>query len=507
MNKPNYIGIWNSIAGPGAWLFLIMLFIFALRLPVTNVSVIDWDESVYFTIAQDIANGGVPYKTSWDTKGPFLFFVFVPVIILFGESIAALRIFTDAYLILSMFCLYLLARNFFEGFTSLVPPLIYGLFFITPGLGGYASNGELFMMLPVILALLFFVKYEKNGRTIFLFLSGLFTAAAFFTKGTAIFSALVVPVFIVYRSLRHRTLDVASLIRESAYYSLGIISIVIALTIYFAAHGALHDFYYTYFVINGRYVGSVPFKDAVMGLGYFCYGVLFVSYDFITLLAVLSSLYIAFRLARNKFREKEGRKLMFIITVAILSLLGVLWGRRMFPHYYLQMGLPYSLLIAFAIYKLKPDRRYVQAAIIIIIAVFMIRYPVTDTAASIRAEDREWFEADTSYAVADYIRSNTSENDTLLVIGGQPVVQFLSDRRPPIKDFWWPNHHEVMFTILDLENTVPPALEERKPVYIAFYDGKHEGQITRIGYIDDFISENYGLEKEIGGYKLYRVKE
>ncbi|HET7289880.1 MAG TPA: hypothetical protein VFJ67_05520, partial [Thermodesulfobacteriota bacterium] len=94
---------------PGIWLFLIMLLILALRLPTTHVSVIDWDESVYFTIAQDITNGGVPYKTAWDTKGPLLFFIFVPVILLFDENIAALRVFTTAYLLLSMFFLYLLA--------------------------------------------------------------------------------------------------------------------------------------------------------------------------------------------------------------------------------------------------------------------------------------------------------------------------------------------------------------------------------------------------------------
>lgn len=507
MHNLPQLNIKDRINSPGVWVFLIMLLIFAMRLPVSSVSVIDWDESVYFAIAQDITNGGVPYKTTWDTKGPFLFFVFVPVIALFDENIAALRIFTNVYLLVSMFFLYLLARRFFQGFTSVVPPLIYGLFFITPGLGGYASNGELFMTLPVILALLSYVDYEKKGRLLFLFTSGVFTATAFFTKGTAIFSALVIPLFIIYRNLIRRTPDLKSFLKETAWYSFGILSISLVLTLYFALNGALQDFYRTYFVINRLYTDAVPLADAAQGLIYFVYGSLFRSREFVTVLAAVSALVILIQLIRRKLGEEERRAFLFILALALLSLVGVLWGRRMFPHYYLQMGLPYSLTIAFGISILGIQRRYIQGIIILMTAVFMIYYPITRTVDNIRKKDYEWHEAATSYEVADYIRSNTTEDQKILVIGGQPVIQFFSDRRPPIKDFWWPNHHQVMFEILNLKDTVPGALRKNKPEYVAFYDGKHERQITRIGYIDDFISENYGLEKEIGGYKLYRLKQ
>jgi 4-amino-4-deoxy-L-arabinose transferase-like glycosyltransferase len=497
-------GLINS---QSVWLFLIMLLIFALRLPIAHVSVIDWDESVYFTIAQDITNGGVPYQTAWDTKGPFLFFVFVPVILLFDESIGALRIFTTFYLLISMFFLYVLARRFFQSFTSLIPPLIYGLCFTTPGLGGLASNGELFMMLPVILALLCFLDYEKKGGMLLLFLSGLFTAAGFFTKGTAVFSAFVVPLFIIYRNIKNRKFDIKSFIKESVFYTLGVLSIVLALTAYFLIHGAVYDFYYTYFVINGRYVGAVSFRDAVYNLYYFIYDTVVWSRDFGTLLAAASSLVILIQLIRRKLSDEEKRSLLFIGALTVLSLLGVLWGRRMFPHYYLQMSLSFSLLTALGVSKLGLDRKYIQALIVILTAVFLIHYPVTRTIQFVKNEDKVWFEAETSYAVADYIRSNTSEDDTILVIGGQPIIQFLSNRRAPIKDFWWPNHHEVLFEILNLRDTVPPALDANKPEYFVFYEGKHEGQITRIDYIDKFITDNYYLEKEIGGYKLYRVRE
>jgi len=498
----------NDLTGrPGIWLFLIMLLILALRLPTTHVSVIDWDESVYFTIAQDITNGGVPYKTAWDTKGPLLFFVFAPVILLFDENIAALRVFTTAYLLLSMFFLYLLARRLFEGFTALIPPLVYGLFFTTPGLGGYASNGELFMMLPVILALLCYIDYGKKGGLGLLFLSGLFSCAAFFTKGTAVFTAFVIPLFIAWNNLMRGSKRIKQFIIESVYYSLGGLSIVLALSLYFFYNGAVYDFYHTYFVINGKYVGVVPFRDAFTNLYLFIFNIFVWTRDYTTILTAVSALFILIQLVRKKFTGEEKKTLCFILAIAVLSLVGVLWGRRMFPHYYLQMGLAYSLLIALAVSKIEMKRIYIQALLIVLAAAFLIRYPIQDTVRYIKNEDKNWFEADTTYAVADYIKSNTLEDDTILVIGGQPVIQFLADRRSPIKDFWWPNHHGDLFDILNLKDSVPAALGKTKPEYIIFYEGKYEGQITHIDYMDKFIKDNYTLEKEIGGYDLFKVKK
>jgi hypothetical protein len=71
-------------------------------------------------------------------------------------------------------------------------------------------------------------------------------------------------------------------------------------------HGAVHDFYYTYFVINGRYVGAVPVRDAVVNLAYFIYGSFVWNRDFTTLLTALSSIIILIQLTRGKFGE-EGK--------------------------------------------------------------------------------------------------------------------------------------------------------------------------------------------------------
>src|SRR4030042_4712786 len=85
------------------FLFIIFVFIFLIRLPFAEEPSLNIDEGIYLYIAKDIIDGGIPYKTSFDHKGPVIFFLLVPVIFIFGNSIFAVRIFTTLYLILTLF--------------------------------------------------------------------------------------------------------------------------------------------------------------------------------------------------------------------------------------------------------------------------------------------------------------------------------------------------------------------------------------------------------------------
>lgn len=64
----------------------------ATRLPYFAVSVVNWDESTFALLGQDLLDGHLPYTHLWDTKPPLVYVMFALFIYLFGRSIAALRI-------------------------------------------------------------------------------------------------------------------------------------------------------------------------------------------------------------------------------------------------------------------------------------------------------------------------------------------------------------------------------------------------------------------------------
>ncbi|MCL4245501.1 MAG: glycosyltransferase family 39 protein [Candidatus Dadabacteria bacterium] len=496
------LGAWSD--SRIVWLGLALTFVFLIRLPVADVSVIDWDESIYFTMAQDVAGGGVPYKTTWDTKGPLLFLTLAPVVAVFGDSITALRIFTSICLLFSMLFVYLAAARLMSGLAAVVPALVYGLMFAVPGFGGLASNGELFMMLPVILAVLTYLDFRENGARHLIFLSGLFSAAAFLIKATAIFSVAVVPVFLIYDFFFRKPRRPCSSFTAATLYAAGFLAASGIVALYLGSNGALGAFLDTYFITNGKFVGAVPLEKAFVELVYYVHWLLLRNFELVTIAAVLCGILLLWSLFRKK-TEVSPWAIVFTFVLAALSLLGVIWGRRMFPHYYLQMALPFALMVGLGVASTGLGTNYIKALMVLVAVIFLVQSPPARTASRIKAMDEDYYERSASYAVADYIKSNSGPGERILVIGGQPVVYFLSERRPAIKDFWWTEHHLIIYEILNLEETVPAALVGNKPLYVAYYDGRHEELRLGLDYLDRFVNDNYTLETRIEGYKIYRL--
>src|SRR5690606_27078778 len=141
------------------------------------------------------------------------------------------------YLLLSMFFVYLAATRLTSSLAAVLPPLVYGLMFAVPGFGGLASNGELFMMLPVIIAVLTYLDYRQNGAGYLIFLSGAFSAAAFLMKATAIFSVAIVPVFLIYDFFYGKPRRPGAFLAGAALYTAGFLAAAGIVALYLGANG------------------------------------------------------------------------------------------------------------------------------------------------------------------------------------------------------------------------------------------------------------------------------
>lgn len=467
------------------WLILICIIVFLMRLPLSTRTVIDWDESVYFTIAQDILHGGVPYKTMWDHKGPMMFFVFVPVIKLFGNSIIALRIFTTLYLLTSMFFVYFISLRLFGKAICLIPPLIYGLFFMQ--FGGLASNGELFMMLPLIIATLCFIYYWQGvyNQHLMLFLCGFFSATAILFKATSLFTALILPITIIIKSTLYERFNFKRLRCDLVWYFIGGITTLVLIIGYFLYHHSVIDFYNGFYLFNTLRVNVISFKEGLTKLCDFLWDT--IKWNLITQLTFVSTLFI---FLRRDYNREQKQVAIFLISLMFGSLVGVLWGKYMFSHYFLQMSLSFALLIGFAVSLLEIDVAFVKKIVSILLIMMLLLF-CTNAINDFNLNYKTNYKKSDEYKVAEYIKNNTNVNETIFVMGGQPIIYFLSERKSPTKYFFWIHHTGELEQILEklkMKNS-SEDYDKTKPTYI----------ITPSG---DPTHVNYRDEIRIGGYKL-----
>ncbi|MBY0408370.1 MAG: glycosyltransferase family 39 protein [Rickettsiales bacterium] len=75
----------------GAALVVLMAFALLVRLPFFFMPIINWDESAYLIIGEDLAHGHLPYARYWTLKPPLGFGFYAAVIAVFGNSIVAVR--------------------------------------------------------------------------------------------------------------------------------------------------------------------------------------------------------------------------------------------------------------------------------------------------------------------------------------------------------------------------------------------------------------------------------
>jgi 4-amino-4-deoxy-L-arabinose transferase-like glycosyltransferase len=478
------------------WLFLMFLLILLFRLPHSTMAVIDWDEAAYFVVAQDIVNGGTIYQTSFENKGPVLYLLFVPIIRFFGASIFSLRLFTSLYLLFSMWVFYLICRKVYENHVALVPPLIYGLFFTTSNFGGLASNAELFMMLPVLLAMYYFTDYLFVGGQGYhsLFLYGLFSAAALMIKAIVLFPLAVFPLVLVLKRISSKRYRIGSLAAELAIIIAGAGVALLPVIVYLIHRNALVDCYQSYILFNYRNIGAASLQSAFRSTL-----LLFADafkHDIPSLVALLGGMFVVFK-RKNLGDRKELFRFLLIFTFA--SFLAVFSMRKMWSHYFLQMALPLSLWVGMALSQMEistRDLKFVIGAVIISLNLSACQGLLH------RGIDRG--RLNDEYRVAEYISVNTRRNDRIFVLGGQPVVYFLSNLRAPSKYFWWYLHRNEYQSVLPIKDSTLSLFAANKPQYFIYAENR---ETDGVQYLEEFMLKHYHREKEIGRYAIYRINQ
>ncbi len=82
-----------------------------VRMPAFANAVIDWDETVYLVVGQDLARGHLPYARYWAMKPPLGFVFYATSVALFGNSIIALRAFGAVYIGVAAYLTYAAGRR------------------------------------------------------------------------------------------------------------------------------------------------------------------------------------------------------------------------------------------------------------------------------------------------------------------------------------------------------------------------------------------------------------
>lgn len=495
-----------------------------LRLPSLLEPYWYGDEGIYLVLGNAIRHGLTLYRDIHDNKPPLIYFMAAITGSVFWFRFFLLAWNSIAIIAFERLSHLLLDTKSSPGVTKILgiefPKVSYStvataLFAVLPFFAeGAIANGEIFMIMPVIVAifLLWRRKSDEPWKVNQLVWAGVFFSVAFLIKVPALFDAFAAGFFFfvilplgTWR-VQKSGFSIAPYIRPIVLFTVAFLIPVLMSLAYYGLRGAGPQYVKAAFAQNIGYlsswstgshaaanVGSSGLKNRAI-----IFGVALV------VLTVLS--------------KKSGKKMTFLAIWFTAALFGALLAERPYPHYLIQVIPPAVLMLMYSLRSVKeksikiysmPTILSCTALIVFVLSVRMIHfwyYPLVQYYKNYISFVSGKISRDTYFAhfdknlpamyeLSSFVASTTKNEDRIFVWGDHPMVYALSRRLPPGR--YTSSYHINDFNGYD-ETT--RALESTRPKYIVI----DTAYSAPYGGLAAYMSGQYVHMSDFGRFALYR---
>ena len=327
-----------------------------LRIPSFFEPIWYGDEAIYLTIGHALNQGEVLYKDIVDHKTPLIYFLARL------DDQTSLRLLTGIGMVVTTVFFFFLCQFFLKSKNqAYLATTAFMLLTTLPWLEGPMANGELWVLIFVIPALLIMTRIEsirvyfQHSQQFFpvkdkkdnwqLILAGILLGLAVMTKVPAIFDLAAVYLLVFWphfnstlellqtQKWRHLPSQLRPVINQYFYLSLGVGLPFLISILYFASQSALADYLNYGLLYNFHYAGTwQPEFSSVLVAWWFS-------------LPGKGLTLVFFILAGLILAKKHHKTAGFLLAWFGLDLFATLLSNRPYPHYLLQAVPPFILLL------------------------------------------------------------------------------------------------------------------------------------------------------------------
>lgn len=432
------------------------------------------DDSVFKTVALMMEKGYMPYKDSFDHKGPLLY-----ILNWIGNKISSYSgIWVIEFLFMTgtFFIIYKISRLKCRINSSILVTM-----FSVSLLFQYFKGGNLteeYAMIFIAIALYIFLDYLMNQKVtiIRLLICGFAFGAVLLLRANMVSVWIVFSLFIFVQTVVDKKWDV--LARFILWFMGGMCIIMAPILLWLAANHSLSAFWESYIVFNKAYIsveGGLAFFDAKWNS--------YLSF-FNTTAFIISFCTVAYMC---KIRDK-AINIVYMIYMLTTLLLICLSGMT-YNHYGMILipAFSYPLASLFGEIEEIEFPKIAQIISIIVKVYFLANIIMPDWLTIISSMPaiyecrEEEHKSGLSVTVSSIVINNTDIDDTISVYGNWDLIYVLSDRKHATRYSYQFPIGSVMPEIME---EYMKALEEEQPKLIVIADGKYDERIM------GFLSNN-----------------
>jgi hypothetical protein len=456
----------------GAWSLLALIvfgLVLAIRIRLLGIP-LDSAEGEYAYAGQLMLQGIPPYKLAYNMKFPGTYTAYAGIMSIFGQTMTGIHLGLLLVNAATITLIFFLGRRLVNSKAGIAAAMTYAVLSVGSSVFGLAAHATHFVMLPVLGGTLLLLKQPGRKAIWQLFVSGLLFGIGLLMKQPGVFFLLFGAIYLLFHDIHFR-LGLKSTLSRNLIFCTGA-TLPFAITCLLLWHAGVFDKFWFWTIDYARQYGSlVPLSQApeifaenvghVIGPGW--------------ALWMLAGLALFAGLWHKETSASTG----FLLGLLVSSALALSSGYYFRAHYFILILPAVSLLVGLAISKLSEltasSTRVVRFVPLLLLGT-MVSLPIF-------LEKESFFEASPvgaclriyaqnpfpeSIKIAEYVRSHTSPNDTIAVLGSEPEIYFYSKRHSATGYIYTYSLMEQQSFAEQMQKEMIHEIELARPKYLIF---------------------------------------
>ncbi len=431
------------------------------------------DEGEYAYAGQLILQGIAPYDQVYNMKLPGIYAAYAVIMAIFGQSCTAIHLGLLVVNAVTILLIFLLAKHLTDSFAGVFAAAAFAVISPAQSVQGVFAHAEHFVILFAIAGILLLVYAVDRNNLLLLLPASILLGIAFLMKQHGIAFIVFAGLYLLFPQLRRRPLKFKPLLLRAILLIIGVtLPFGITCLILWRA-GVFEKFWFWTFVYASEYVSMLPLRFGLERLKS-------------EIISIAGSAFLIWILAGigllALFQEKKIRsRSPFIISFLLFSFLATCPGFYFRPHYFVLL-LPAIALLAgvglFGIRQALKGRKVMigKGLIAVLLGLAILFYTLYQQKDYLLAKDPITVSRMTyglhpfpeSLKIAEYLKANSSSDDTIAILGSEPQILFYANRRSATSYVYMYPLMEPHPYALQMQEEMIQQIEAAKPKFLIF---------------------------------------
>jgi hypothetical protein len=512
------------------WLAVVIIIAITagLRFRLLDVP-LERDEGEYAYAGQLILQGIPPYSHVYNMKLPGIYAAYALILAVLGQTHTAIHMGLLIINAVTILLIFLLAKYLTDSFTAVFAAAAFAALSLAQSVLGLSANAEHFVILFAVAGILLLLHAINRNSLILLIAASVLLGIGFLMKQHGAAFIVFAGLYLFSIQLRRKPFEFKSFLLRAGLFIIGA-TLPFGITCLILWHvGVFKKFWFWTFVYAREYISRMPIP---VGLEYLKLAIIPIVSSAV-LIWILAGIGLLTLFIEKKIRDRS----LFIVGFLFFSFLSTCPGLYFRKHYFILLLPAVALLSGVGLFGIRQILRsrkttIVKDLIVVLLGLAMLFSTLYQQKDFLLAKDPVVVSRMTygpnpfpeSLKIAEYIKANSSSDDTIAILGSEPQIFFYANRHSATSYVYVYPLMEPHPYALQMQKEMVQQIEAAEPKFLIFVNvstswlvrptseklifdwfNQHHEQYYRLVGVVDLISKDlvvYRWNQDAANYNL-----